>query len=189
MLSRQASLAGERPTPSGYNFNDDSASSAASEARGRIDEKKSIRSKFHETYTLSTLALLTALKITITAELPKITFDYSAFHRTWWSLLRRVQRELDPKIVEYYTREYIERENQLPFMVDSIFMTALGSSKAAEAMGLMKATRRVDELKVTSLMLHRAGSLVEDFLENQERDKKVYGEGYVYAGTRVDETG
>ena len=118
----------------------------------RHREKSAVRSHFKKTARLSPLELLLALQLSIADEAPLLQFDYFAFHRVCWSVLRTVQRALHPKLLQYYEPGYLESENQLPFVVGYIFMTASQSQSAAKILG-----HGMKGFQVSSRLLQEAG--------------------------------
>ncbi|KAK7999004.1 hypothetical protein PG991_014679 [Apiospora marii] len=87
--------------------------------------------------------LIKPLVMALHAETLEFAFPYLHFHRWCWRVLRAVKEDADELLREKYTPNYLERENQLPFVVGWIFMAASGAEggvsdrrplqKAAEA--------------------------------------------------------
>jgi hypothetical protein len=117
-----------------------------------------IKKSFNKTHRLTSLELLTALSTAIPLELPNLRFDYFAMHEQSITLLRRLQKELDPELRKYVGPGYIENESQLPFVALYVVMIACGSFKAAEAVGM-------DGEAVNSKLLEKAGGILEGFIE------------------------
>lgn len=65
------------------------------------------------------------------AEGLELTFDYLMLHRFCWRLLRHVNDKCKPSLLEMYGGGYLEKENQLPFVVGYIFSAATKSSALA----------------------------------------------------------
>jgi len=130
----------------------------------RHREKSAVRNHFKQTARLSPLELLLALQLSIADEAPLLQFDYFAFHRICWSVLRMVQQALHPKLLQYYEPGYLESENQLPIVVGHIFMTASQSQIAANILGHgMK-----KGFQVSSKLLHEAGTELNRMLEDEQ---------------------
>ena len=111
------------------------------------------------------MELLLALVAGIDEELPQLTFDYFAFHRTCWRLLRQVQQSLHQDLLRYYQPGYIEKENQLSWLVGYIFMTAYMSGEAAKALGLKQPKAKIE---TSSKVLQKAGQVVQQFIESEQ---------------------
>jgi hypothetical protein len=84
-------------------------------------------------------------------------------HEQSITLLRRLQKELDPELRKYVGAGYIENESQLPFVGLYVVMIACGSFKAAEAVGM-------DGEAVNSRLLEKAGGVLEGFVQELRRD-------------------
>jgi hypothetical protein len=130
----------------------------------RRREKSAVRNHFKQTARLSPLELLLALQLSIADEAPLLQFDYFAFHRICWSVLRTVQQALHPKLLQYYGPGYLESENQLPFVVGFIFMTASQSQSAAKILG----HRMKKGVQISSKLLHEAGIELNRMLEDEQ---------------------
>ncbi|KAF2098672.1 hypothetical protein NA57DRAFT_75909 [Rhizodiscina lignyota] len=58
-----------------------------------------------------------------------LTFDHFRLHRSCWLLLRTIKKHIDSEVKRIYGPGYMETENQLPFIVGYIFMTAVNTKK------------------------------------------------------------
>ncbi|KAK8097028.1 hypothetical protein PG999_012972 [Apiospora kogelbergensis] len=91
--------------------------------------------------------LIKPLVMALHAETLEFAFPYLHFHRWCWKLLRAVKESTDGLLRQLYTPDYLERENQLPWVVGWIFISASGLNggvsdrrllqKAAEALNRM----------------------------------------------------
>ncbi|KAK9350250.1 hypothetical protein V1523DRAFT_98130 [Lipomyces doorenjongii] len=73
--------------------------------------------------------LVKALVLTLDAETLEMAFPYLTMHRFAWMLLRAVKESCDPVLKELYTPRYIEKENELPWVVGYVFMAAIGHGR------------------------------------------------------------
>ena len=105
------------------------------------------------------IQLLNALLEAIQSEIPELTFNHFRLHTVSWRLLRDIKQAIDPDLRKYYGPMYIEQENQLPFVVGYIFMTAVQSTRLAGV--LMPKMKDV----VSSQMLFKSAEVVEKMLE------------------------
>lgn len=145
--------------------------------------RRAIRSGFRATKTLCPVDLLSLLQFSIEYEVPALCFDYFSFHRTCWCLLRRIQQQLNPLLVKYFNDRYIQQESKLSSVVGCIFMAeAESAARIAYQIAKMSAAEMRGNMWVCELLME-AGSIVEDFLRNVERDTKEYGVGYEFPGT------
>ncbi|KAL8868404.1 MAG: hypothetical protein Q9174_005015, partial [Haloplaca sp. 1 TL-2023] len=106
--------------------------------------------------TISTLDFLSSLTNALHAEQLELSIDYLMFHRICWRLLRKINETCKPKLLEMYGGGYLDKENQLPFIVGYIFMAATTTSRVANNLLL---PRRTEE--VTSRLLALAGEVME----------------------------
>lgn len=66
--------------------------------------------------------LIRALVLSLQAESLTLAFPYLTLHRTAWGMLRALRDACEPLLLELYGPMYMERENQLPWVVGWIFM-------------------------------------------------------------------
>lgn len=66
--------------------------------------------------------LIRALVLALQAESVTLAFPYLELHRAAWRVLRAVREACEPLLLELYGPTYMERENQLPWVVGWIFM-------------------------------------------------------------------
>lgn len=103
--------------------------------------------------------LLGILRATLHAEIMELSFDYLLLHRFCWRLLRAVKDKCRNWLIAMYGPEYIEKENQLPFVVGYILMTATNTQRLGE---LMK-VKKTDE--VTSKVMMDAAEALQCMLD------------------------
>lgn len=110
---------------------------------GQIDDPSKLREKKKqqmggvskkatEGAKLRTEELVKSLTFSLHAETLEFAFPYLTFHRQCWRLLRSVKEECDGLLRQIYTPAYIERENQLPWVVGWIFMSASGQDGVSD---------------------------------------------------------
>ncbi len=75
---------------------------------------------------ISPESLIKPLLFALHAETFEFTFPYLIMHRWCWRVLRSVKDSCDSLLRQLYTRAYMERETELPFVVGWIFMAAAG---------------------------------------------------------------
>ncbi|KAL8772294.1 MAG: hypothetical protein Q9209_002506 [Squamulea sp. 1 TL-2023] len=110
--------------------------------------------------SISTLAFLEDITNALHAEQVELSIDYLLLHRTCWESLRQVNVANKPKLLEMYGGGYLEKENQLPFVVGYILMAATQTKKVANLL----LPRRTEE--VTSKLLATAGEAIEKFTKS-----------------------
>ncbi|KAF2125277.1 hypothetical protein P153DRAFT_434374 [Dothidotthia symphoricarpi CBS 119687] len=108
---------------------------------------------------VAVVQLQSILRAGLQAEILELGFDYLTLHRFCWRLLRAVKDKCRDALVGVYGPDYIERQNQLPFVVGYVFATATGSMQLADSMKM----KRSDE--VTSAVLRDAAGVVEQMLD------------------------
>lgn len=94
---------------------------ALREKRARANRKKAV-----EGAAMSPNLLIRALVLALQAESLEFAFPYIFLHRWSWKLLRAVKETCDPLLRQIYTPAYMERENELPFVVGYILMANSG---------------------------------------------------------------
>jgi hypothetical protein len=65
-----------------------------------------------------------------------LTFDYFRLHRFCWTLLRTVAEACSSSLRQLFGPDYIERENQLPFVMGYLFMCAFSADKLGKEQGV-----------------------------------------------------
>ncbi|CAH0045823.1 unnamed protein product [Clonostachys solani] len=87
--------------------------------------------------------LVKALVLALHFESLEMAFPYTLMHRWCWNLLRQVKNECDPLLRELYTPAYLERENQLPWIIGYILMAASGIDGGVQDGRLLEAAADV----------------------------------------------
>ena len=129
------------------------------------ETRKKLSRKLKQSQRLSLLELLVALQGSISIELSELEFDYLAFHRSCWQLLRDVQGRLHTQLLRYIEPGYLPNESQLPFVVGYIFAVGYQSSNLAKTLLKLR-----DDAPTTSRLLQEAGTVVEEFLVQHGRE-------------------
>ena len=109
-------------------------------------------------HDVPTVDFLKHLVNALHAESMELTMDYFRLHRFSWMLLRSVNEKCKPKLLDMYGPGYLEKENQLPFVVGYIFMAATTTSRVAKHL-LPKRTG-----EVTSKLLATAAEALGDMI-------------------------
>jgi hypothetical protein len=89
------------------------------------------RQRWSRQQSLSPVELLEALFDAISDEVTILKFDYFAMHRRCWQLLRQLNEHLGDDFKKYLGAGYLEREDQLPFVVGYVFQIAVISQRIA----------------------------------------------------------
>jgi hypothetical protein len=75
--------------------------------------------------------LLGVLRAVLQAEVLESSFDYLLLHRFCWRLLRGVKDDCCDTPIKIFGPDYLEREDQLPFVVDCVFMSMTDTMQIA----------------------------------------------------------
>jgi hypothetical protein len=107
-------------------------------------------------------------------EEPALTFDHFRLHRSAWRVLRVINDANDVDLKRIYSPMYLEKENQLPFVVGYIFMAAVNTKKVA---GLLLPKK---EDVIISKLLMQAALTLEGMIETGmgELEIKILKEKY-----------
>ena len=140
---------------------EDEAQERASSGAQQIPSGTLVRRSSHCGTSIPTLAFLKDLANALHAEQVEMSIDYLLLHRMCWQLLRQVNIACKPKLLEMYGGWYLEKENQLPFVVGYIFMAATQTQKVANLL-LPRFTE-----EVTSKLLATAGGAVEKYVKTK----------------------
>lgn len=144
-------------------LNDISGDAASNKSKAQPRSSTFLQKRWQRTQSLTSLQLLAALRERLVAEEPQLVFNYFGMHRRGIELMRMLRQALHEKFVQYFGPEYIEHEHQLPFVVQYIFIVAMGSGAAARQLGV-SAGRPDSGSKITSTLLMRAGDVLKNFL-------------------------
>jgi hypothetical protein len=113
------------------------------------------RSLLHKQWTkshkMTPLQLLSTLRDAITTEEPMLRFDYVPFHLRCLKLLRGVRDVADEKLTQYFGKDYIDNDSQLPFVVHYIFQVAHGTHAIGEKSRLQDNVRSAMMVKVAEV--------------------------------------
>lgn len=180
------------------NDSDDSESDA-SHPKATAAEKKARKVKTSATGSLirkpkgdnqdkkSTLEFLSELANVLHAESVELSIDYLRMHRSCWTLLRNVNQGCRPKLLEIYGGGYLEKENQLPFVVGYIFMTATSTSRLANLL-----LPRRGDVEISSRLLATAAGVIEAMIDTgagaAEMDMLEKYCGYQFDTSAMDDT-
>lgn len=119
-----------------------------------------IRKPKADQHSTTTMDFLNDLVNALHAESLELSVDYLRIHRFCWMLLRSVNDACRPKLLEFYGGGYLEKENQLPFVVGYIFMTATQTSRVANLL-----LPRRGGFEVSSRLLATAAKMIEDMID------------------------
>lgn len=158
----------------------DDDESDASHPKATAAEKKARKVKTSATGSLvrmpkgdkqakkSTLEFLNDLANVLHAESLELSIDYLHMHRSCWTLLRSVNEGCRPKLLEIYGGGYLEKENQLPFVVGYIFMTATNTSRLANLL-----LPRRGDAEISSRLLATAAGLIEAMIDTGAGEAEI----------------
>jgi hypothetical protein len=131
------------------------------------------RERWSKQQSLSPVELLEALFDAVSDEVTILKFDYFAMHRRCWQLLRRLNEDLDDDFKKYLGAEYLEREDQLPFVVGYVFQIAVTSQRIAREIRL--------DVETYSKIISKASDVLDGFLASglgsMEMVHLLYGGG------------
>ena len=111
--------------------------------------------------SIPTTDFLEDLANALHAETVELSFDYLRMHRSCWMLLRLVNDECKPQLLEMFGAGYLEKENQLPFTVGYIFMAATQTSQVANLL----LPRRAG-VEFSSRLLATAAGVINGMIES-----------------------
>ena len=120
-----------------------------------------IRKPKRSSECIRTTDFLEDLANVLDAETFELSIDYLRVHQFCWKLLRKVNDACKPQLLEMVGAGYLEKENQLPFVVGYIFMAATHTSQVAN---LLRAKRAGFE--VSSRLLVTAAIVLEGMIDN-----------------------
>ena len=95
------------------------------------------------------------------AETLELSIDYLRMHRFCWILLREVNDACKPQLLEMVGAGYLEKENQLPFVIGYIFMAATNTSRIANLLRPRRAG-----FEISSRLLMTAATVLEAMIDN-----------------------
>ncbi|OAG04281.1 uncharacterized protein CC84DRAFT_1206013 [Paraphaeosphaeria sporulosa] len=103
---------------------------------------------------------LTMICQSLASEDLALTFDHFRLHRQAWRLLRAIKDNVADDLRRIYGPGYLETENQLPFVVGYIFMTAVKTKK----LGALLLPKKEDI--VSSKLLMKASEALEGMIDS-----------------------
>ena len=143
----------------------DIADNSNEKAIQKVRPNAILKSKWHRTQSLTPLQLLIALRERLVDEEPLLTFNYFGLHQRCKEVLQILREAVHDKFVQYFGPEYLQADHQLPFIVHYIFTVAKNSAAASQQLGLP--TIRSDDVRTSSVMMARAGTIMQDFLKTK----------------------
>ena len=126
--------------------------------------------------SMPTLDFLEDLANALNTETMELSMDYLVMHRSCWRLLRLVNDDCKPKLLEIYGPGYLEKEYSLPYVVGYIFMTATRTSQLANVL-----LPRRGDVQVSSHLLKTAADCLMGMIASGagefaiQRMKTIYG--------------
>lgn len=142
-----------------YNMTTDDVSKILESAKNDPDDETQQQLKKAVKGRTTPIQVLTMLRHAILMEGLVLSWDYFCMHRFCWRLLRAVKESLDGDFKRIYGPTYLETENQLPFVVGYIFMTAVEADKIQ---GFLKA-KKIEA--VTLDLIEKAGDVLKGLIE------------------------
>lgn len=132
--------------------------------KSKRELSRGLKRKWTTAQTLSPLQLLAALRERMIDEEPRLIFNYFGMHQRCVELMRLIRTEIHSNLVQYFGEKYLESEYQLSTVILYIFHVALGPGMGARAYGI--APLAGSGAKTGSLLMQRAGKVMQDFLRN-----------------------
>ncbi|KAL9002095.1 MAG: hypothetical protein Q9180_009991 [Flavoplaca navasiana] len=120
-----------------------------------------LRKASGSTSLIPTTDFLHDLANALHAEAIEMNLDYFRIHRFCWMLLRNVNEACKPRLLEMYGGGYLEREDQLPFVVGYIFMSATATSHIA---GLL--IPKKEGIQVSNRLLKTAADVMGEMMDS-----------------------
>ena len=111
-------------------------------------ENRPKKARISATVGLQPIQLLNALLHAIQSEMLELTFDHFRLHIFSWSLLRNLRETLNDEFLELYGPGYLEKDNQLPFVVGYILMAGSEKSRLANVLAPKKKDVVTDQLLI-----------------------------------------
>lgn len=129
----------------------------------KAKEPEDAAKKRTEISKLSAKQLLRRLRNGLQGEAMEFSLDYLLLHRTCWGSLRTVNSELESDLHNMFGVGYLEKENQLPFMVGFVFMVAPNTKKLGE----LAAGKKSDEVEIASKLIMKAASVLDGYIARE----------------------
>ena len=144
-----------------YDDNDDEKSDTISTKVKAAVSSSLIRKPERSGESIRTTDFLEDLANVLDAEAFELSIDYLRVHRFCWTLLRNVNDACKPQLLEMVGPGYLEKENQLPFVVGYIFMAATSTSQLANFLRAKRAG-----FEISSRLLVTAAIALHSMIEN-----------------------
>ncbi|TVY87900.1 hypothetical protein LAWI1_G008034 [Lachnellula willkommii] len=122
-------------------------------------QSKALRREWKTSKRLSPLQLLQSLRASLPVEIRKLRLDYFLLHEQTIQMMRALVAELDADLIKLCGPEYLGNESALPLVGAHVILAAYQTERV------------IDHYKISnagSLLLEKAGKVVEDFLKKQE---------------------
>ncbi|KAL8788682.1 MAG: hypothetical protein Q9195_007183 [Heterodermia aff. obscurata] len=167
---------------------DDETGSRASKPASAQKKKPSssgalLRKPKQQAHSLPTNEFLLDIANSLHAECLEMSIDYLGMHLCCWKLLRQVNEVCKPRLLQTYGAGYLEKENQLPFVVGYIFMAATATSQIANVL-----VPRREGVEVSSRLLQTSAEPLKELIESARGDSVTRGMEDV-VGFRIDFSG
>ena len=120
-----------------------------------------IRRPMRRIASLPTTDFLEDLANALHTETLELSVDYLRLHRFCWMLLRNINDTCKPQLLKIYGSGYLEKENQLPFVVGYIFMAATQTNGVANLLLPKRAG-----VQVSSGLLATAAGALKEMIES-----------------------
>ena len=142
-----------------------------------------LRKPKQNSHSLPTNEFLLDIANCLHAECVEMSIDYLRMHLSCWKLLRKVNEVCKPRLLNTYGAGYLEKENQLPFVVGYIFMAATVTSKIANVL-----IPRREGVEVSSRLLQTSAEPLNELIASAAADSVTRGMEEV-VGFRIDFSG
>ena len=142
-----------------------------------------LRKPKQSSHSLPTNEFLQDIANCFHAECVEMSIDYLRMHLCCWKMLRKVNEVCKPRLLTTYGGGYLEREDQLPFVVGYIFMAATATSKIANVL-----VARREGVEVSSRLLQTSAEPLNELIASGAGDSVTRGMEDV-VGFRIDFSG
>lgn len=142
-----------------------------------------LRKPKQKSHSLPTTEFLMDIANCFHAECVEMSIDYLRMHLCCWKILRKVNEVCKPRLLKTYGAGYLEKENQLPFVVGYIFMAATATSKIANVL-----IPKRDGVEVSSKLLQTSAEPLKELIASAAGDSVTRGMEDV-VGFRIDFSG
>ena len=142
-----------------------------------------LRKPKQNSHSLPTNEFLLDIANCLHAECVEMSIDYLRMHLSCWKLLRKVNEVCKPRLLNTYGAGYLEKENQLPFVVGYIFMAATATSKIANVL-----IPKREGIEISSKLLLTSAEPLNELIGSAAADSVTRGMEDV-VGFRIDFSG